>query len=70
VLKGTTDIIICPRNYEYNNALRQGIQIVIELKKAAVNETDRHQVIVQLLSASAFSHFPVVAILTDLNKYW
>jgi hypothetical protein len=70
MLKGTTDIVILLQNYKDGLILRRGIQIVIKLKKEAVNEADRHQAAAQLLSASAFFNYPVVVILTNLNKYW
>jgi hypothetical protein len=69
-LKGTTDIIILPKAYEDGFIMHSGIQIAINLKNAAANEADRQQATAQLLSASAFSNYPVVVILTNLNKHW
>ena len=61
-----------PKLYEENSLLDRGIQIAIELKKkkANIDKADRRQGVLQLLTASTLSKFPVVVILTDLNKYW
>ena len=70
MLKGTTDIIIFPKKYEDNINLRGGIQIMIELKNKKPSEADRRQAVLQLITASFCSNYPVVVILTNLNEFW
>ncbi|KAF8427520.1 hypothetical protein EV426DRAFT_411178 [Tirmania nivea] len=69
LLKGTTDIIIAPTHYVNARNLRGGLRMAIELRKV-VDESDRWQTILKLIAASAFSHFPVTVVLTDLGPCW
>ena len=67
-INGTTDIVIIPTRYQH--AIRLGIQVAFELKTGHIQDADCHQAVLELLTASTFSHFPVVVILTNLNKHW
>lgn len=69
LLKGTTDIIIAPTHYVNARNLRGGLRMAIELRKV-VDESDRWQTILKLIAVSAFSHFPVAVVLTDLGPCW
>ena len=68
-LRGTADLVFISDAYVKTSNIRGGIEIVVELKKEVL-KSDFKQATLQLVSASSYSHYPVVVLHTDLREAW
>jgi len=68
-INGTLDVaIVDEKNIKLRNILG-GMRLGIELKKA-VCDNSIHQAILELIAANIYSEYPLVIVLTDLDKTW
>jgi len=72
-LKGSTDVVIAKSEHVHNDAVRNNIEALLELKKPKNMSLKDHtpQTICEHVAASYLNpKHPVVSVLTDLNKEW
>jgi hypothetical protein len=71
--KGTTDVVVAKEKNVINSALRNNVEVVLELETTRTSNMDTHepQAVLEHLSASFLNKdCGVLTVLTDLNENW
>ena len=68
--KGTTNLVLCSRNAVRSNIHTSGMRVLLEVKKAPVQDDSYRAMVILLLANCLNPKFTPVVVLTDLHDSW